>query len=100
MVCWSNDSHPLVWLQKLTLDTNTNVCAFILGHEEAYIVKENSDSKLKNSEDDITEILQFLLDNIFVMFAGKVFKQTISISMYTNCAHLLAGIFLYCYKMY
>ena len=36
----------------------------VLGNEEAYFVKEHSDSKNKYSEDDIIKMLQFLVDNI------------------------------------
>ena len=46
----------------------------VLGHEETYFVKEHSDSKNKYSEDDIIKMLEFLVDNIFVVFAGKVFQ--------------------------
>ena len=70
----------------------------VLGHEETYFVKEHSDSKSKYSEDDIIKMLEFLVDNIFVVFAGKVFQQTVGIPMGTNCAPLLADIFLYLYE--
>ena len=40
-------------------------------------------------------MLEFLVDNIFVVFAGKVFQQAVGIPMGTNCAPLLANIFLY-----
>ena len=53
---------------------------------------------IKYSEDDIIKILEFLVDNIFVVFAGKVFQQTVGIPMGTNCAPLLADIFLYSYE--
>ena len=43
-------------------------------------------------------MLEFLVDNIFVVFAGKVFQQTVGIPMGTNCAPLLADIFLYSWK--
>ena len=66
----------------------------VLGHEESYFVKEHSDSKHKYSEDDIIKVLEFLVD-IFVVFAGKVFQQIVGIPMGTNCAPLLADIFLY-----
>ena len=61
-------------------------------------MKEHSDSKNKYSEDDIIKMLEFLVDNIFVVFAGKVFQQTVGIPMGTNCAPLLADIFLYSYE--
>ena len=70
----------------------------VLGHEETYFVKEHSDSKNKYSEDDIIKILEFLEDNIFVVFVGKVFQQIVGIPMGTNCAPLLADIFLYSYE--
>ena len=73
---------------------------FVLGHEETYFVKEHSDSKSKYSEDDIIKMLEFLVDNIFVVFAGKVFQQTVGFPMGTNCAPLLADIFLYSYEAY
>ena len=44
------------------------------------------------------DALEFLVDNIFVVFAGKVFQQIIGIPMGTNCAPLLADIFLYSYE--
>ena len=43
-------------------------------------------------------MLEFLVDNIFVGFAGKVFWQTVGIPMGTNYAPLLADIFLYSYE--
>ena len=67
----------------------------VLGHEETYFVKEHSDSKNKYSEDDIIKMLEFIVDNIFVVFAGKVSQQIVGIPMGTNCAPLLADIFLY-----
>ena len=70
----------------------------VLGHEESYFVKEHSDSKHKYSEDDIIKMLEFLVDNIFVVFAGQVCQQIVGIPMGTNCAPLLADIFLYSYE--
>ena len=40
----------------------------------------------------------FLIDNIFVMFCGRVFQQTASIPMGTNCVPLLADLFPYSYE--
>ena len=61
-------------------------------------MKEHSDAKNKYTEEDIIKMLEFLVDNIFVVFAGKVFQQIVGISMGTNCAPLLAHIFLYSYE--
>jgi hypothetical protein len=43
-------------------------------------------------------MLEFLTDNIFAMFDGRVFQQTVGIPMGTNCATLLADLFLYSYE--
>ena len=66
----------------------------VLGREGPYFVKEHFDSKNKYTAEDIIKMFEFLVDNIF--FAGKVFQQIFGIPMGTNCAPLLADIFLYC----
>ena len=43
-------------------------------------------------------MLEFLIDNIFVKFGGRIFQQVIGIPMGTNCAPLLADLFLYSYE--
>ena len=43
-------------------------------------------------------MLEFFIDNIFVMFGERVFQQTVDIPMGTNCAPLLADLFLYSYE--
>ena len=61
-------------------------------------MKEHSDSKNKYSEDDIIKMLEFLVDNIFMVFVGKVFQQIVGIPMETNCVPFLADIYLYSYE--
>ena len=40
----------------------------VLEHEETYFVKENCNSKNKYSEDSTIKMVEFLVDNIFVVF--------------------------------
>ena len=40
----------------------------VLGRDRFYFVKSHSDSTKKFSETDIINMLEFLIDNIFVMF--------------------------------
>ena len=68
----------------------------VLGREGPYLVKKHSDSKSKYTEEDIS--LEFLVEYIFVVFAGKVFQQIIGIPMGIYCAPLLADIILYSYE--
>ena len=70
----------------------------VIGRNKSYFVKNHSDSDKKFSENDIIRMLEFLIDNIFVMFGGQLFQQTVGIPMGTNCAPLLDDLFLYSYE--
>ena len=48
--------------------------------------------------DNICKMIEFLIDDIFVQFGGRLFRQVIGIPMGTNCAPLLADLFLYSYE--
>ena len=50
------------------------------------------------TSDNICKMIEFLIDNIFVQFVGPLFRQMIGIPMGTNCAPLLADLFLYSYE--
>ena len=50
------------------------------------------------SADNICKMIEVLIDNIFVQFGGCLFHQVIGIPMGTNCAPLLADLFLYSYE--
>ena len=50
------------------------------------------------SETDIINMLEILIDNIFVLFGGRVFHQTVGIPMGTHCASPLADLFFYSYE--
>ena len=41
--------------------------------------------------------LTFLLDNIYIRFGSKLYRQIVGIPMGTNCAPLVADLFLFCY---
>ena len=47
---------------------------------------------------DLCSALEFLLDNIYIRHGENIFKQTIGIPMGTNCAPLIADLFLFCYE--
>ena len=42
--------------------------------------------------------LHYLLDNIFIRFGSKLYRQIVRIPMGTNCAPLDAESFLFCYE--
>ena len=47
---------------------------------------------------DVCESLSFLFDNSYVRIGDAVYRQVIDIQMGTNCAPLVADLFLYCYE--
>ena len=63
-----------------------------------YFVQNHSDAENKYTENDVVRMLEFLIDNIFVECGGLIFQQVIGIPMGTNCAPLLADLFLYSYE--
>ena len=44
------------------------------------------------------EALAFLLDNIYIRFGSKFYRQLVGIPMGTNCAPLVADLFLLYYE--
>jgi hypothetical protein len=69
----------------------------VIGRDKSYFVNSHSKTNNKYKQDEIIQMLDFLIDNIFVLFGGRVFQQTIGIPMDTNCAPLLSDLFLHAY---
>ena len=46
----------------------------------------------------ILKMVEYLIDNIFVMFGGHAFQQTVGIHTDANCAPNLADLFHFSYK--
>ena len=44
------------------------------------------------------DALHYLLDDIFIRFGSKLYRQIVGIPMGTNCAPLVADLFLFCYE--
>jgi hypothetical protein len=71
----------------------------VISHQKHYFVKYHSDSTHQYSVVEIEKILEFLIDNIYVVVGGQVFQQSVGIPMGTNCAPLLLDLFLYSYEV-
>ena len=46
----------------------------------------------------VCDALTFLLDNFFIRFGTKLYRQVVGIPMGTNCAPLGVDLFLFCYE--
>ena len=44
------------------------------------------------------DALHYLLDNMFIRFGVKLYRQIVGIPMGTNCAPLVADLVLFCYE--
>ena len=47
---------------------------------------------------NVCDALSFLLDNIYIRFDTKLYRQIVGIPMGTNCAPLVPDLFLFCYE--
>ena len=47
---------------------------------------------------DKLEMLEYLIDNIYIVVGNRVFQQHIGIPMGTDCAPLLANLYLFYYE--
>ena len=80
--------------------------AFIAS-KKSYISVYKNDAKWTDSPkkatlaldcEKVIFLLNWLIDNIYVTFGDKVFRQKIGIPMGTDCAPFLANLFLYSYE--
>ena len=44
------------------------------------------------------DALHYLLDNIFIRFGSKLYRQIVGTPLGTNCALFVADLFLFCYE--
>ena len=87
--------HNMIRNQLVDLIENT------FRREEALYLACNEERAFFASEEHkkVTDALIFLLDNIFIRFGSKLYRQNVGIPMGTNCAPLVADLFLYCYEV-
>ena len=88
----------LIFRSFFSKNGNRRFKYLVLKGDSAYFVKEHTDANTKFTEVHVVQMLEFLIDNVFVECGGQVFQQTIGIPMGTNCAPLLADLFLYSYE--
>ena len=69
-----------------------------VGRNKSYFTSDPLNGDNKYTANDICKMIEFLVDNIYVRFGGQLFRQMVGIPIGTNCAPLLADLFLYSYK--
>ena len=68
------------------------------GRNKSYFIGDPLNGDNKYTANDICKMTKYLVDNIYVRFGGQLFRQMVGIPMGTNCAPLLADLFLYFYE--
>ena len=66
--------------------------------EMHFLLQKNLKKDHAWSCQNVCEALAFLLDNIFIRFGTKLYRQVVEIPMGTNFAPLVADLFLFCYE--
>ena len=69
-------------------------------HRNAFFTSEKPKNYHAWSCQNVCDALTFLSDNIFIRFGTKLYRQVVEIPMGTNCAPLVADLFLFCFKRY
>ena len=64
----------------------------------AFFTSENPKKYHAWSCQNVCYALTFFLDNIFIRFGTKLYRQVVGIPMGTNCAPLVTDLFLFCYE--
>ena len=69
-----------------------------VSRNKSYFTSDPLNGDNKYTDNDICKMIEFLVGNIYVRFGGQLFRQMVGIPMGTNCAPLLADLFLYSYE--
>ena len=73
-----------------------------ISRNRAYWCEKNPHTRLEKSYcltlETLCKWIELLIDNIYVFYGGQVFKQIIGIPMGTDCAPVLANLFLLYYE--
>ena len=85
-------------IHKVFSHRNYGSKCVLLGYNSTYFSNKIQKGKTCYSEEQVISMLEFLIDNILVSFGGTLFQQVVGIPMGTNCAPLLADLFLYSYE--
>ena len=65
--------------------------------ETHFLLQETLKNIMHGHGQNVCDALTFLLDTIFIRFGTKLYRQVVGIPMGTDCAPLVADLFLFCY---
>ena len=86
MIEWAFERALKLWF---TLTCNDRKAFFTSSDQSRYTLL---------SCQSVCDAFSHLLDNIYIRFGTKLYRQIVGILMGTNCTPLVADLFLYCYE--
>lgn len=103
---YTNLPHNLIknkfeYLVKWCFDKSKSdyICSKLSnGFSKSFFSNETQKGYINWTDAETITALNYLLDNIYIRFGKQIYRQVIGIPMGTNCAPLIADLFLYCYE--
>ena len=71
----------------------------VVNGDRTFFTNEETSAVKTDDETLICQVIDFLIDNIYVKIGNHLFRQCIGIPMGTNCVLLLAKLFVYSYEV-
>ena len=71
----------------------------VVNGDRTFFTNEETSGGKKYDETLICQMIDFLIDNIYIKIGNHLFRQCIGIPMGTDCAPLLANFVLYSYEV-
>ena len=94
--------HNLIRNQLVDLIENTfrreEALYFTCNEKRPFFTSEEHKKYELWSCQKVTDALIYLLDNTYIRFGSKLYRQNVGIPTGTNCAPLVADLFLFCYE--
>ena len=86
------------WTFKRALKTMVHFIWHVMNDRKAFFTSSDQSRYTLWSCQNVCDALSYLLDNIYIRFGTKLYRQIVGIPMGKNCAPLVADLFLYCYE--
>ena len=89
--------RQLSWVIKEAFSSSKRPYISVYKHNASWTKKPKDGTKYVDCQ-KLIDLLCWLIDNIYITFGDKCFRQKIGIPMGTDCAPFLANLFLYSYE--
>ena len=91
-------SKPNCWVLLTGVSTESQKRTSVLQTKQAFLATRSMTHINVVLALSYVKLFTFLMESIYVQFEGMVYQQIVGIPMGTNCALLIADLFLFCYE--